>query len=119
MPSDSHEFVRVVAYIRPHMLEPVKAALVNVSSSGLSVSEAKGTGQNTDQPKWAQFENLVVSLPLRMRLEIVVPADTVEELIAEITHQCRTGEPGDGKIFLFPVNEVHRIRTGETGSSAL
>lgn len=111
--------VRVVALIRPHKLEEVKTALAARGVTGITVSEVRGCGSSVEQSDWYLGKEYVISLPQRVKLEAVVADEMKEEAIQAILESARTGRPGDGKIFVYPEERVVRIRTGETGPSAL
>lgn len=110
---------RVVAYLRPHRLEDVKSALAPLPLTGLSVADARGTGDRPEKAVSLLGQALVISLPVRVRLETVVPDDLVEEVVATIVEAARTGAPGDGKIYVEEIGEAIKIRTGETGELAI
>lgn len=119
MNSINHPFVRVFAMVRPHRLQEVKSALALLPISGLTVADARGTGNNPERPVSFLGRELVVPLPLRMAVEVAVPAALAQDVVAAIRQAAFTGEPGDGKIFIEPVLSALRIRTGETGSDAI
>ena len=110
---------RIEAIVRPNMLEPLKEALFEAGIAGMSVSEVKGCG---NQHGWKEYfrgsEVFVNTLP-KMKFDIVVEDKDVDKLITLIREPACTGEVGDGKIFVMPVEQVIRIRTGETGSVAV
>jgi nitrogen regulatory protein P-II 1 len=109
------EVKKVVAYIRPHSLEPVKTSLANLGGSGLSVGECRGHGRS---PERQTIPN-VIPLSLRSRVEIVLPDELVEPAIQAVISQARTGDSGDGMIFVYPIEDSLRIRTLEKGEEAL
>ncbi len=111
--------IRVVALIRPHRLEQVKSALAALGISGLSVTEVRGTGNSEETTHWLAGQAQVVALPMKSKLEVVAPEALVESLVQAILENAHTGEEGDGKIFLEPVEDALRIRTGERGDSAI
>jgi nitrogen regulatory protein P-II 1 len=105
--------------IKPFKLDDVRDALARVGVEGLTVSEAKGFGRqkgHTEVYRGAEYE--VEFLP-KLSLEVVVRDDQVESVIETITASAQTGEIGDGKIVLFDVEQVIRIRTGEEGEAAI
>ena len=87
--------------------------------NGMTVSDARGTGNSPESGGLFGGEDALIHLSLRARLEAVVEADRVEELVAAIREAAWTGDPGDGKIFVEPVAEAIRLRTGERGRDAL
>jgi len=110
---------KIEAIIQPFKLEPVKEALHAISVQGMTVTEVKGFGrQKGIREVYRGMEYQVDFLP-KVKIEIVAADDKVKDIIATIIEQARTGRIGDGKIFVYPVGEVIRIRTGETGESAV
>lgn len=109
--------VRILAFIRPHQLEAVKSAISAVGVGGLNVTDAKGRG-NSDE-KELRFMTEVDVLRMRSRIEVVCSDDLKNDVINAILETARTGQPGDGKIFVEPIREAVRIRTGERGNEAI
>ena len=110
---------KIEAIIQPYKLEPVKEALHGISVKGMTVSEVKGFGvQKGIREVYRGMEYQVDFLP-KVKLEIVAQDDKVQAIVDTIIAKARTGRIGDGKIFVYPVAEVIRIRTGETGESAV
>jgi nitrogen regulatory protein P-II 1 len=110
---------KIEAIIRPFKLDEVKEALGEIGVEGMTVSEVKGfgrTGGKTETYRGAEY--LIDFIP-KIKLEIVVPAERVHSVIDSIERAARTGKIGDGKIFVSPIDEVVRIRTGERGGDAL
>ncbi|NUL83108.1 MAG: P-II family nitrogen regulator [Armatimonadetes bacterium] len=104
----------IVCYVRPHKLEEIKTALVDLGAMGMTVCDARGCGSpRADDPDW------VIRMPVRTRLELVVPDDRVEETIEMILRNARTGQADDGKIFVLPIESAIRVRTGEEGEIAV
>jgi nitrogen regulatory protein P-II 1 len=112
-------FVRIVAYIRPYKLEEVKTALVAEGVTGMTVTDARGTGTGEERSEWFRGKEHVISLPPRIKLEVVVSNGLRERVIEAIVRSARTGREGDGKVFVLPELDVIRIRTGERGEAAL
>ena len=110
---------RITAIVRPEKLEPVKEALFAARVSGMTVSQVQGCG---NQHGWKEFyrgaEVLLNMIP-KVKFELVVDDGEVDGLVALIADTARTGEVGDGKIFVSPVEGVVRVRTGETGPAAV
>ena len=110
---------RITAIVRPEKLEPVKEALFAARVSGMTVSQVQGCG---NQHGWKEFyrgtEVLLNMIP-KVKFELVVDDGAVDGLAALIADTARTGEVGDGKIFVSPVEGVVRVRTGETGPAAV
>lgn len=110
---------RVVCFIRPHRVEQVKSAIAALGVTGLSVSDVRGRGNSPEETRWVGNQAHVVALPIRARIEVVVPTDAVESVIQQIVENAHTGEPGDGKIFVEPIVDALRVRTGERGEAAI
>jgi nitrogen regulatory protein P-II 1 len=110
---------KVEAIIQPFKLEPVKEALHALSVQGMTVTEVKGFGvQKGIREVYRGMEYQVDFLP-KVKIEIVAPDEKVKSIVETIVAKARTGRIGDGKIFVYPVAEVIRIRTGETGENAV
>ena len=110
---------KIEAIIQPFRLEPVKEALHAISVQGMTVAEVKGFGvQKGIREVYRGMEYQVDFLP-KVKIEIVAQDDKVPAILEAIVSKARTGRIGDGKIFVYPVAEVIRIRTGETGESAV
>ena len=110
---------KIEAIIQPFKLEPVKEALHAISVEGMTVTEVKGFGrQKGIREVYRGMQYQVDFLP-KVKIEIVAPDDKVQAIIDIIVEKARTGRIGDGKIFVCPVGEVIRIRTGETGNEAV
>lgn len=110
---------KIEAIIKPFKLDDVKDRLDEIGIHGMTVSDVKGFGRGGGKaPIYPGAEYIVDFVP-RVKIEIVVPDDLVHTTIETITDAARTGHVGDGKIFVLPVDEAIRIRTGETGPDAL
>jgi len=110
---------KIEAIIQPFKLEPVKEALHALSVQGMTVTEVKGFGrQKGIREVYRGMEYQVDFLP-KVKIEIVAADDKAKAIIATIIDKARTGRIGDGKIFVYPVGEVIRIRTGDTGENAV
>jgi nitrogen regulatory protein PII len=110
---------RIECIVRPERFEDVSAALEDLGVLGITVSEVRGRGRQRGYvEKFRGMEYQVRLLP-KMRVECIVPDPQVEDVVAAILGSARTGEVGDGKIFLSRIDEVIRIRTGERGEAAL
>lgn len=110
---------QITAVVRPGKLDAVKAALVAIDVVGMTVNDVRGFGRQKGQVEIYRGNEFTVDFLSKMRVTTVVPDDKVEAAIAAITEAARTGEIGDGKIFITPVEEVVRIRTGDRGNAAL
>ncbi len=110
---------KIEAIIQPFRLEPVKEALHAISVKGMTVTEVKGFGvQKGIREVYRGMEYQVDFLP-KVKIEVVAADDKVQTVIDTIVAKARTGRIGDGKIFIYPIAEVIRIRTGETGDAAV
>jgi len=110
---------KVEAIIKPFKLEEVKKALADIGIVGMTVTEVKGFGRqkgHTEQYRGAEY---AIEFVPKIRMEIAIADDDVEKVVAAILAAAKTGSIGDGKIFVYPLSEVVRIRTGEMGESAL
>lgn len=107
------------AIIRPHKLHEVKAALAEIGVSGMTVIDVRGYGRQKGHVERYRGAEYTVDLLAKVKLEIVVRDDQVDEVVDVIMKAARTGEIGDGKIFITPVEEAIRVRTGDRGEDAI
>ncbi|KAL1312796.1 hypothetical protein HN51_039387 [Arachis hypogaea] len=113
------DFYKVEAILRPWRIPKVSSALLKMGIRGVTVSDARGFGaQGGSKERQGGSEFSEDSFIPKVKMEIVVRKDQVEDVIAKIIEEARTGEIGDGKIFLIPVSDVIRVRTGERGEQA-
>jgi nitrogen regulatory protein P-II 1 len=110
---------KIEAVIKPFKLDEVKEALQEVGIQGITVVEAKGFGRQKGHTELYRGAEYVVDFLPKVKIEIVIEDDQVDRAVEAITKAARTGRIGDGKIFISNIEEVIRIRTGETGSSAI
>ncbi|MFA6240322.1 MAG: P-II family nitrogen regulator [Candidatus Hydrogenedentales bacterium] len=110
---------KIEAIIKPFKLEEVKEALSAVGIQGLTVTEVKGFGRQKGHKELYRGAEYVVEFLPKVKLEIVVPDDKVKDVVSVISKAASTGRIGDGKIFISPIEEAIRIRTGESGDVAL
>ena len=110
---------KIEAVIKPFKLDEVREALSEVGVSGLTVTEVKGFGRQKGHTELYRGAEYVVDFLPKVKIEIVVPDDAVETAIDSILKAAHTGKIGDGKIFVTAVEQVIRIRTGETGEAAV
>ncbi len=110
---------KIECIIKPFKLEDVKAAITDLGITGMTVSEVKGFGRQKGHTELYRGSEYQVEFLPKVKVELVVPAEKVEQVIAGILEGGRTGQIGDGKIFVFDALETIRIRTGETGREAL
>ena len=110
---------KVEAIIKPFKLDEVKEALSAIGVQGLTVSEIKGFGRQKGHTELYRGAEYVVDFLPKVKLEIIASDEKVPDIIAAIEKSAKTGRIGDGKIFVMPIEEVIRIRTGERGSDAI
>jgi nitrogen regulatory protein P-II 1 len=110
---------QITAVIKPFKLDEVREALADVGVSGLTVTEVKGFGRQKGHTELYRGAEYVVDFLPKVKIDAVVPEALVERAIEAITKAARTGKIGDGKIFVRAVEQVIRIRTGETGNDAV
>ena len=109
----------VIAIIKPSRLEEVRQALNSLDVHGMTVTEVKGYGRQKGHTEIYRGAEYVVNFLPKLRIEIAVASDVAEKAVEVITANARTGQIGDGKIFVTPIDHALRIRTGETDSDAL
>src|SRR3979411_476005 len=109
----------VVAIIKPFKLDEVRQALTAIGVHGMTVSEVKGYGRQKGHTEIYRGAEYVVNFLPKVRIEVAVPRDGADKAVEAITAAARTGQIGDGKIFVIPTDRELRIRTGETDSDAL
>ncbi|TCT01616.1 P-II family nitrogen regulator [Paralcaligenes ureilyticus] len=109
----------VAAIIKPFKLDEVREALAEMGVSGLTVTEVKGFGRQKGHTELYRGAEYVVDFLPKIRVEVVLSADMVDAAIDAIVKAAYTGKIGDGKIFVMPVEQAVRIRTGESGTEAL
>ncbi len=110
---------KIEAIIKPFKLEDVKEALRDIGIQGLTVIEVKGFGRQKGHTELYRGAEYVIDFLPKIKLEIVVSEDMVSKVIETIRESAKTGKIGDGKIFIFPAEDVVRIRTGERGEDAI
>jgi len=109
----------IVAIIKPFKLDEVRQALTAIGVHGMTVTEVKGYGRQKGHTEIYRGAEYVVNFLPKLRIEIAVDSTVADKAIAAITGGARTGQIGDGKIFVTPIDQALRIRTGETDSDAL
>ena len=110
---------KVEAIIKPFKLDDVKDGLSNLGVKGLTVSEIKGFGRQRGHREVYRGAEYQVDFVSKIKIEVVMESNLVQDAVKVIQEKARTGQIGDGKIFIFPEEEVIRIRTGETGKDAI
>ena len=103
----------IKSIIRPNKVDEVKDALTKLSISGMTVTEVRGHGKQKGHTAIYRGQEYNVNLLPKMQIDVVVPDDIVDEAIAAIIQAARTGEIGDGRVFVLPVSQSYKIRTGE------
>jgi len=110
---------KIEAIIKPFKLEEVRETLSEIGVSGLTVTEVKGFGRQKGHTELYRGAEYVVDFLPKVKIEVVLTDETVDQAVEAIIKAARTGKIGDGKIFVMPVEQVVRIRTGETGDTAI
>ncbi len=110
---------KITAVIKPHCLDAVKEALQEAEIIGMTVSDAKGFGRQKGHTEIYRGSEYKIDFVPKVRIELVLSDDLVQKAIEVISEHARTGVVGDGKIFVSSIDDVIRIRTGETGQDAL
>src|SRR3979409_1469581 len=110
---------KIEAIIQPFKLDEVKEALKGIGIDGMTISEVRGHGRQKGHKEVYRGQEYNVDLLPKVKVELVVPNERLEEIVASITNAARTGKIGDGKIFVFDVAEAIRIRNGDRGDAAV
>src|SRR3954452_22636345 len=109
----------VIAIIQPHRLDSVRQALTAIGINGMTVTEVRGYGRQRGHTEIYRGAEYTISFMPKLKVEVALPDDRVDDAISAITRAARTGKIGDGKIFVMDIIAAHRVRTGETGDNAL
>jgi nitrogen regulatory protein P-II 1 len=110
---------KIEAIIRPHLLDAVRGALQEVEVIGMTISEVQGYGRQRGHTETYRGAEYQIEFIPKIKVEVIVPDDVEDFVVQAITKTARTGKFGDGKIFVVPLADVIRIRTGERGEAAL
>lgn len=110
---------KIEAIIKPFKLDELKGAMAEIGIQGMTISEVKGFGRQKGHKEVYRGAEYEVDFVPKVKVEIVVKEETVDTVIKSIVESVKTGKIGDGKIFVLPLDEVCRIRTGETGKEAI
>jgi nitrogen regulatory protein P-II 1 len=110
---------KIEAIIKPFKLDDVKQALSEMGLQGMTISEVKGYGRQKGHKEIYRGAEYLVDFIPKIKIEIVVPSDRVDTVIETIRKSANTGKIGDGKIFVLPIEQVVRVRTGERGEEAI
>jgi nitrogen regulatory protein PII len=110
---------KVEAIMRPHLLDAVKNALSEIDVKGMTVSEVQGYGRQRGHTETYRGAEYQIDFIPKVKVEVIIPDEIEDAVVEAITRSARTGKFGDGKIFVIPIGDVIRIRTGERGEAAL
>ena len=110
---------KIEAIIKPFKLDDVKEALNGIGIKGMTISEVKGYGRQKGHTEIYRGAEYVIDFLPKLKIEIIVPADQVDKVIETMVAAAKTGKIGDGKIFVLPVEQVVRVRTGERDLEAI
>jgi len=110
---------KIETIIKPFKLDEVKDALNEIGITGMTINEVKGFGRQRGHKEIYRGAEYQVDFVPKVKIEVVVPADQADKVVATIADSAKTGKIGDGKIFVFPAERAIRIRTGETGVAAV
>jgi nitrogen regulatory protein P-II 1 len=114
-----NQMKKIEAIIRPHLLDAVRNALQEVGVAGMTIGEVQGFGRQKGHTETYRGTEYQIEFIPKIKIEVIVPEDIEDSVVDAITKTARTGKFGDGKIFITPLNDVIRIRTGERGEAAL
>jgi nitrogen regulatory protein P-II 1 len=109
----------IIAYIKPFKLDEIKEALTEIDIRGMSVAEVKGFGRQRGQAEFYRGAEYQVDFLPKIRIDLVVRDEDVDSVVDTIVDTAHTGQVGDGKVFVLPVDDAIRIRTGEAGDEIL
>jgi nitrogen regulatory protein P-II 1 len=110
---------KIEALIRPFRVDDVREALAEIGIKGMTLTEVKGYGRQKGHTELYRGSEYQIDFLPKMKIEVVVADNLLDQVIDTIIKAAKTGQVGDGKIFVFPVEDVIRVRTGESGESAL
>ncbi|MCL4511210.1 MAG: P-II family nitrogen regulator [Bacteroidetes bacterium] len=110
---------KIEAIIRPFKIDDVREALIEIGIKGMTITEVKGYGRQKGHTEMYRGSEYQIDFLPKMKIEIIAPDDNVDKIVETIIKSAKTGQVGDGKIFIYPVEEVIRVRTEESGEAAL
>ena len=110
---------KIEAIVQPHKLDDVKEALIGIGVDGMTINEVRGHGRQKGHKEVYRGQEYEVDLLPKVKLEVVVMSDKADQVLAALSQAARTGKIGDGKIFVYPVEEAVRIRNDDRGDAAL
>ena len=111
--------IKIEAIVRHHKIDAIKDALVSLGYHGMTVTEVRGFGRQKGQKETYRGAEYKIDFVPKIKVEVVVPSDASDKVITALIKAAQTGQIGDGKIFVLPLESAVRVRTGETGSAAL
>ena len=117
--NDQYPMQKLECIVRPYKLDEVRAALLQHGVTGVTVSEVRGFGRQRGHSELFRGSEYASNFLPKVKVEVVVPTDRAEEVVRAVIDAAQTGEVGDGKIFLHPIAETWRVRTGEQGEDAV
>jgi nitrogen regulatory protein P-II 2 len=109
----------IVAIIKPFKLDDVRDALVRIGVHGMTITEVKGYGRQKGHTEIFRGAEYAVNFLPKIRVEVAVPSEEADQVVEAISNAAKTGQIGDGKVFVTPIEQAIRIRTGETDADAL
>ena len=110
---------KIEAIIRPFKIDDVREALLEIGIKGMTITEVKGYGRQKGHTEMYRGSEYQIDFLPKMKIEIIAPDNNIEKIVDTILKSAKTGQVGDGKIFIYPVEEVIRVRTEESGEAAL
>lgn len=110
---------KIEAIVRPHRMDEVREALHEIGVKGMTITEVKGIGRQKGHTETYRGSEYEINFVPKIKIEIVVPDEQLQKVIATVIRTAKTGEVGDGKIFVQPIEDAIRVRTEESGESAL
>ena len=110
---------KIEAIIRPFKIDDVREALIEIGIKGMTITEVKGYGRQKGHTEMYRGSEYQIDFLPKMKIEIIAQDDNVDKIVETIIKSAKTGQVGDGKIFIYPVEEVIRVRTEESGEAAL
>jgi len=110
---------KIEAIIRPFKIDDVREALLEIGIKGMTITEVKGYGRQKGHTEMYRGSEYQIDFLPKMKIEIITPDDGVDKIVDTIIKSAKTGQVGDGKIFVYPVEDVIRVRTEESGEAAL
>ncbi len=110
---------KIEAIIRPFKIDDVREALIEIGIKGMTITEVKGYGRQKGHTEMYRGSEYQIDFLPKMKIEIIAPDDSVNKIVETIIKSAKTGQVGDGKIFVYPVTDVIRVRTEESGEAAL